>query len=182
MPIEELLALYNCDSVPIQPFTSNSGSRRRSRTSRNAGNDKTLMPPPDTPKTTAETPPREQTINEPSEYVAAAKTATETEMKPITDATIKEENETKDEATTEPNQNEKHEENEICKATNSEQTEQPATKCETTTETTEAHSHKGNESQDDNQSTSENTNDSQANGPYTEASVDEIEHSTKGNV
>lgn len=56
MPIEELLAMYNCVTPPVQTFTpSGSGSKRRSKTSRNAGLDKTLMPPPETPKTIAET-------------------------------------------------------------------------------------------------------------------------------
>lgn len=50
MPIEELLALYNCVTPTIQTFTSSGSSRRRSKTSRNAGNDKTLMPPPDAPQ------------------------------------------------------------------------------------------------------------------------------------
>lgn len=52
MPIEELLALYNC----VTPtHKSPSGSRKRSsRTSRNAALDKTLMPPPDAPKTPPE--------------------------------------------------------------------------------------------------------------------------------
>lgn len=54
MPIEELLALYNC--VPPVARTSPSSSRKRSsRTSRNAAAlDKTLMPPPDAPKPTAD--------------------------------------------------------------------------------------------------------------------------------
>lgn len=56
MPIEELLAMYNCVTPSVQTFTpSGSGSKRRSKTSRNAGLDKTLMPPPETPKTIAET-------------------------------------------------------------------------------------------------------------------------------
>lgn len=56
MPIEELLAMYNCVTPPTRTFVPNgSGSKRRSKTSRNAGLDKTLMPPPETPKTIAET-------------------------------------------------------------------------------------------------------------------------------
>lgn len=53
MPIEELLALYNCVTPTHKSPTA--GSRKRSsRTSRNAALDKTLMPPPDAPKTSPE--------------------------------------------------------------------------------------------------------------------------------
>lgn len=49
MPIEQLLALYNC--VPPVHKSSSPGSRTRgSRTSRNANRDKALMPPPQPPK------------------------------------------------------------------------------------------------------------------------------------
>lgn len=44
MPIEELLALYNCVPPPLP--TISGSSRRRSKTSQNSGVDKTQMPPP----------------------------------------------------------------------------------------------------------------------------------------
>lgn len=53
MPIEELLALYNCVTPPVHTLSSSSGSgasRRRSKSSRNFGSEKYLMPPPDPPK------------------------------------------------------------------------------------------------------------------------------------
>lgn len=53
MPIEELLALYNCVTPPVHTLSSASGSgasRRRSKTARNLGSEKYLMPPPDPPK------------------------------------------------------------------------------------------------------------------------------------
>lgn len=53
MPIEELLALYNCVTPPVHTLCTPSGSgasRRRSKTTRNLGSEKYLMPPPDPPK------------------------------------------------------------------------------------------------------------------------------------
>lgn len=53
MPIEELLALYNCVTPPVHTLSSSSGSgasRRKSKASRNVGSEKYLMPPPDPPK------------------------------------------------------------------------------------------------------------------------------------
>lgn len=54
MPIEELLALYNCVTPPVNTLLSSpsgsGASRRRSKTTRNLGSEKSLMPPPDLPK------------------------------------------------------------------------------------------------------------------------------------
>lgn len=53
MPIEELLALYNCVTPPVHSLSSSSGSgasRRRSKSARNVGSEKYLMPPPEPPK------------------------------------------------------------------------------------------------------------------------------------
>lgn len=50
MPIEELLALYNCVTPSVQKFSSSGPRKRSSRTSRNALNEKTAMAPPETPK------------------------------------------------------------------------------------------------------------------------------------
>lgn len=85
MPIEELLAMYNCVTPPIQTFVpSGSGSKRRSKTSRNAGLDKTLMPPPETPKTVGET---STSIERVKDDVKSEDAATaETENKPNTNA------------------------------------------------------------------------------------------------
>lgn len=60
MPIEELLALYNCVTPTTPSLTGSGASRRRSKTSRNSGHEKTLMPPPDPPKSTSKTPEKEQ--------------------------------------------------------------------------------------------------------------------------
>lgn len=76
MPIEELLALYNC--VPPTARTSPSASRKRSsRTSRNAAAlDKTLMPPPDPPKSVDDSEPAAKKIKAESDCAA------DTEIKP----------------------------------------------------------------------------------------------------
>lgn len=78
MPIEQLLALYNC-VTPVQPaFTSSGPSKRRSKTSRNAGLDTSLMPPPETPKAPTD-PTSSGTIQEEtSENAATAETSTDT--------------------------------------------------------------------------------------------------------
>lgn len=76
MPIEELLALYNC--VPPTARTSPSASRKRSsRTSRNAAAlDKTLMPPPDPPRSVDDSEPAAKKIK------AESDSAADTEIKP----------------------------------------------------------------------------------------------------
>lgn len=85
MPIEELLAMYNCVTPPIQTFVpSGSGSKRRSKTSRNAGLDKTLMPPPETPKTIGETSTSNERVKDDVKSEDAA--TAETENKPTENA------------------------------------------------------------------------------------------------
>lgn len=85
MPIEELLAMYNCVTPPVHTFTpSGSGSKRRSKTSRNAGLDKTLMPPPETPKTIAETSTSNERVKDDVKSEDAA--TAETDNKPNTNA------------------------------------------------------------------------------------------------
>lgn len=105
MPIEQLLALYNCVTPTINTFTSTSasgGGKRKSKTSRNAGLDKTLMPPPDTPKTSTETISTEKAKDEQSEGAAVAEMETETESKLNTDTELNEENDVKEEIQSEP--------------------------------------------------------------------------------
>lgn len=80
MPIEELLALYNCVPPTIQTFSS-TGGKRKSKTSRNAGLDTTLMPPPDTPKTSTELSSSEKAKDKQSEDAATAESDTQLETK-----------------------------------------------------------------------------------------------------
>lgn len=80
MPIEELLALYNCVPPTIQTFTP-TGGKRKSKTSRYAGLDKMLMPPPDTPKTSTELSSSEKAKDKQSEGASTAELETQTEKK-----------------------------------------------------------------------------------------------------
>lgn len=98
MPIEQLLALYHCVK-PVQPtFTTSAVSKRKSKTSRNAGIDTSLMPPPETPKASTETSPNEPIKEEKSENAATAETNTEMETeidsKSHTDMPVKGDTET----------------------------------------------------------------------------------------
>ncbi|XP_031640179.1 mesoderm induction early response protein 1 [Contarinia nasturtii] len=112
MPIEELLALYNCVTPPIHTFTP-TGGKRKSKTSRNAGIDKTLMPPPDTMKNTPETSTSDKAKDEQSEQRSAiAETETTTEIKPNTDTPVKDE-EIKEETPSEPSKNVKEEDESV---------------------------------------------------------------------
>lgn len=89
MPIEELLALYNCVPPTIHTFSTSSGGKRRSKTSRNAGLDKTLMPPPDTPKTSTEDSSSEKAKDEQSEDAATAERERETKAESKIETTTK---------------------------------------------------------------------------------------------
>ncbi|XP_055316853.1 mesoderm induction early response protein 1 isoform X2 [Sitodiplosis mosellana] len=199
MPIEELLALYNCVPPTIQTFSSSSGGKRRSKTSRNAGIDKTLMPPPDTPKTSTDTSSSEKAKDEQSEGAAIAETEThtkteteketetttelqpdtkpesnieletQTKTKPSTDATVNEEKESNEEN---PSDESKHENDEEINTSKVDKVQPPESEIE---EETKGVSTETNSSDKENSSKHEN----ESNGSDHKESTDTVAHETK---
>lgn len=191
MPIEELLALYNCVPPTIQTFSS-TGGKRKSKTSRNAGVDKTLMPPPDTPKTSTELSKDKQSEgaakaelhtqletkaeakkeSEPeTEPESDSKLGTQTESKLNTDSTEKIDKETKEQIPSDENKSENDEHSDTSKVLDKEQPSKSEIKVENNRVPTET-----NNSDKENNSEFEN----QSNGPDHRERADTDEQETKG--
>lgn len=95
MPIEELLALYNCVTPSVQKLSSNGSRKRSSRTSRNALVEKIVMaPPPETPKTSETKTAEDQTKDAKEDEPPANK---KLKLHPPESSLIKEKSEQQDE-------------------------------------------------------------------------------------
>lgn len=167
MPIEQLLALYNC-VTPAQPtFTSSGPSKRRSKTSRNAGLDKSLMPPPETPNTPTDQTSSETIREETSENAATAETAC-TETNAEKDTQSHTDNEIEANANVTNDQQIKVEETTTAAATTTDET----TAVTTTTTTTTTSSKEIKEEPSENVDVKQETNETDTNDKETNSKVD----------